>query len=95
MLETDLNRESRYFILFVSTPIGASAGSVGHGERRPLWKASEAHRFFYEAAFQDAIDEGQKLYAVDVDEYRCIEIDTVEDIENAEKMVARYIDNIT
>jgi choline kinase len=48
---------------------------------------------FYEAAFQDAIDDGQKLYAVDVGDYRCIEIDTAEDMENAEKMVAKYIDN--
>jgi len=47
---------------------------------------------FYEAAFQDAIDDGQKLYAVDVGDYRCIEIDTAEDIENAEKMIAKYID---
>ena len=49
---------------------------------------------YYEAAFQDAIDEGHKLYAVDVGDYRCIEIDTLEDIENAEKMVTRYIDKI-
>ena len=47
---------------------------------------------FYEAAFQDAIDDGQKLFALDVGDFRCIEIDTVEDIENAEKMIARYID---
>jgi len=48
---------------------------------------------FYEAAFQDTIEEGQKLYAVDVGEYRCIEIDTAEDFEDAEKMVSKYIDN--
>ena len=47
---------------------------------------------FYEAAFQDAIDDGQKLYAVDVGDYKCIEIDTAEDIKNAEKMIAKYID---
>lgn len=47
---------------------------------------------FYEAAFQDAIDDGQKIYAVDVGNYRCIEVDTAEDMENAEKMVAKYID---
>ncbi len=47
---------------------------------------------FYEAAFQDAIDDGQKLYAVDVGDYRCIEIDTAEDIEKAEKIIAKYID---
>jgi len=50
---------------------------------------------FYEAAFQDAIDAGQKLYAVDVGEYRCIEIDTVDDIETAKILVAGYIDNTT
>jgi len=48
---------------------------------------------YYEAAFQDAIDDGQKIYSVDVGDYRCIEIDTAEDIETAEKMVARYIDD--
>lgn len=49
---------------------------------------------FYEAAFQDAIDDGQKLQAVNVGEYRCIEINAAEDMDNAEKMVTRYIDKI-
>jgi choline kinase len=47
---------------------------------------------FYEAAFQDAIDDDEKLNAVDVGDYRCIEIDTAEDIKNAENMIAKYID---
>jgi len=49
---------------------------------------------FYEAAFQDAINAGQKLYAVDVGEYRCIEIDTLDDIETA-KILVTDIDNTT
>jgi choline kinase len=47
---------------------------------------------FYEAAFQDTIDEGLPLYALDVGDYKCIEIDTPEDIDEAEKMIAKYID---
>jgi choline kinase len=47
---------------------------------------------FYEAAFQDAIDDDEKLNAVDVGDYRCIEIDTAEDIKIAENMIAKYID---
>jgi choline kinase len=48
---------------------------------------------FYEAAFQDAIDDGQILYALDVGELKCIEIDTTEDIEHAEELVVKYIDD--
>lgn len=47
---------------------------------------------FYEAAFQDAIDEGQEILAMDVGSLKCIEIDTAEDIEHAEEMIAKYID---
>jgi len=47
---------------------------------------------FYEEAFQDTIDNGQLLYALDVGDYKCIEIDTPEDIDEAEKMIAKYID---
>jgi choline kinase len=47
---------------------------------------------YYEAAFQDAIDDDQKLYAIDVGDFRCIEIDTIEDIESAEKMITKFID---
>ena len=49
---------------------------------------------FYEAAFQDAIDDGSTLYALDVGDHKCIEIDTVEDIDLAERIVAKYIDKI-
>ena len=48
---------------------------------------------FYEAAFQDAIDDGSTIIALDVGEYKCIEVDTAEDIEYAEKLIAKYIDN--
>jgi choline kinase len=47
---------------------------------------------FYEAAFQDAIDDDSKLFAIDVGDYKCIEIDTAEDIEHAEELVAKYLD---
>jgi len=48
---------------------------------------------FYEAAFQDTIDDGQKFYALDVGDYKCIEVDTVADFEQAEKLIAKHIDN--
>lgn len=34
---------------------------------------------FYEAAFQDAVNSGCKIYPVDVKSYKCMEIDTAED----------------
>jgi choline kinase len=47
---------------------------------------------FYEAAFQDVIEDGQKIFALDVGNYKCIEVDTAEDIEHAERLIAKYID---
>ncbi|HBZ20842.1 MAG TPA: nucleotidyl transferase [Bacteroidales bacterium] len=38
---------------------------------------------FYEAAFQELIDNNHDIYAVDVTEYFCTEIDTEEDLRNA------------
>ena len=41
---------------------------------------------FYEASFQEIIDNGvdsNNLYSIDVSEYKCMEIDTIEDYENA------------
>ncbi|MBK8552511.1 MAG: phosphocholine cytidylyltransferase family protein [Ignavibacteria bacterium] len=42
---------------------------------------------FYEASFQEVIDKGEPrntIYAVDVSEFTCMEIDTVQDYENAQ-----------
>ena len=47
---------------------------------------------FYEVAFQEAIDNDKKVFAIDVADYRCIEIDVIEDIEIAESQVIPYID---
>jgi choline kinase len=38
---------------------------------------------FYEASFQEMIDNGIQIHAVEVGAYRCIEIDTAEDLEAA------------
>jgi choline kinase len=46
---------------------------------------------FYEAAFQEAIDQGAKLAPVDVGSYRCMEIDTAEDLARAEREVLPYL----
>jgi len=47
---------------------------------------------FYEAAFQDVIDSGEKIYAVDIGDFKCIELDFAEDIERAEKEVIRFLE---
>ncbi len=46
---------------------------------------------FYEAAFQEVIDSKSKIYAVDVGKYRCIEIDTFDDMENAKSQIINYL----
>ncbi|MGB8952430.1 MAG: phosphocholine cytidylyltransferase family protein [Candidatus Aminicenantales bacterium] len=46
---------------------------------------------FYEAAFQEVISRGHDIFAVDVGDYRAIEIDTVEDIDTAEREVIPYL----
>ncbi len=42
---------------------------------------------FYEAAFQEVIDGGHSLVAVDVGELSCTEIDTPDDLETARMMI--------
>ncbi len=49
-------------------------------------------KIFYEAAFQDAIDEGEKIYAVDIGSLKCIELDFTEDIERATREVIQFLD---
>ena len=39
---------------------------------------------FYEASFQELYDKGNAMYAIDVSEYKCMEIDFPEDLEKAE-----------
>lgn len=46
---------------------------------------------FYEAAFQDAMDSGAKIFPVDVEEYKCMEIDTAEDFETAALVVSAML----
>lgn len=46
---------------------------------------------FYEAAFQEAIDGGAEIAPVDVGTYRCIEIDTAEDLSRAVREVLPFL----
>jgi choline kinase len=46
---------------------------------------------FYEASFQEVYDKGNAMYAVDVSEYKCMEIDFPEDLEKAEKEVREIL----
>jgi len=47
---------------------------------------------FYEAAFQESINGGNKIYAVDIGSLKCIELDYAEDIERANKEVIQHLD---
>ena len=40
---------------------------------------------FYEASFQELYDKGNAMYAVDVSEYKCMEIDFPEDLQKAQE----------
>ena len=42
---------------------------------------------FYEASFQELYDLGNAMFAVDVSEYKCMEIDTPADLERAQEEV--------
>jgi choline kinase len=44
---------------------------------------------FYETSFQELIDAGNDIYAVDVSEFESMEIDTPEDLKKAEDMASR------
>ena len=46
----------------------------------------KVHNEFYEASFQDMIDGGCAVYAVDSGAYGCMEIDTPEDLAAAQKL---------
>lgn len=48
---------------------------------------------FYEASFQQMIDEGTRIGIVDTMGYRCIEIDTPDDLAAAERDVAVHVDD--
>lgn len=43
---------------------------------------------FYEAAFQDTMDSGAKIFPVDVEDYKCMEIDTAEDLKLVGELVS-------
>ena len=45
---------------------------------------------FYEAAFEDAINSGAKIYTVDTENYKCMEVDTIDDFE----VVASVVDEM-
>lgn len=48
---------------------------------------------WYEASFQEWIDNGGALYAVDTSDYYAMECDFVEDIKHAEKTIIPILDN--
>jgi choline kinase len=46
---------------------------------------------FYEAAFQEVINNGAKIFPVDVGNYKCMEIDTPDDLENVASVVDKML----
>ena len=57
-----------------------------------ILKRGEVNQW-YEAAFEESIEAGSKIYAVDVDGLKCMELDTVEDIESARKNIVEDLNN--
>jgi len=54
-------------------------------DRRILDK--NAVDIFYEVAFEEAIKNGTKIFSIDVENYKCMEIDTAEDFKTAAEIV--------
>ncbi len=46
---------------------------------------------FYEAAFQRLIDSGERIFTEDVGKLKCIELDTPEDLQKAEREIIFYL----
>ena len=47
---------------------------------------------YYEASFQELLDQGEIIDIVDTAEYKCCEIDTLEDLEAAKNEIAPIVD---
>ena len=56
-------------------------------------RSGDGRTEFYEAAFQSLLEEGIALHAVDVSDYPSIEIDTPDDLDIAERIIAPLINS--
>lgn len=56
-------------------------------------RTSAGRKEFYEASFQSLIDEGHRIWAVDISDFPCAEIDTAEDLAFAEEVIVPRIDH--
>lgn len=56
---------------------------LGEVLERKIVKENNVNEF-YEASFQELYDKGNAMYAVDVSEYKCMEIDFPEDLDKAQ-----------
>lgn len=59
---------------------------LGEVLERKIVKENNVNEF-YEASFQELYDKGNSMYAVDVSEYKCMEIDFPEDLKRAQEEV--------
>lgn len=55
-------------------------------------RTAAGRKEFYEASFQSLIDEGHRIWAVDISDFPCTEIDTAEDLAFAEDVIVPRID---
>jgi choline kinase len=55
--------------------------------------AEEQVDVFYEAAFQETIDRGEKILPIDVGNLKCVEIDTPEDLDRATREVVPFLED--
>jgi choline kinase len=85
--------------LTLGESIGIEKFSIG-GTRR-LFEVVSRRMFderreneFYEASFQELIDTGTAIYAIDTRHLPCIEVDTLEDLREAREMVASKFDQV-
>ncbi|MCB2204515.1 phosphocholine cytidylyltransferase family protein [bacterium] len=97
-IKVRLDGENRIQEISKVVDIAAAAGeSIGIERFSAAWgehlfsvlermiRLEERVDIFYEAAFEEVIREGSDLYAVDISQYACMELDTVEDFRAAEQ----------
>lgn len=56
-------------------------------------KSGNGRKEFYESSFQQLIDEGTKLRAIDISDFPVAEIDTLDDLESAERTIIPALDH--
>ena len=98
-IKVEVDKSRKILRIGKDIPVGSAYGeSIGiekfsRGDTTNLFRTlekrihEEGHvNEYYEASFQEMIDGGTSIVGVDVGTFRCIEIDTVEDLHAAESL---------